>query len=72
MIEPAVINPQAVYDDGSLRLALGISLSAISRARKAGRLQSKREGNRTLYMGQWVLDWLSRDSSPKPEVAPNA
>jgi hypothetical protein len=53
------IDPAAWYDDGALYAALEISFQAIARARRDGRLRYTREGRRTLYLGQWVLDWLA-------------
>ena len=62
MHEPISIQPDAVYDDGSLHLALGLTPSTLANARRAGELRFTRQGKRTLYLGQWVLEWL-RDSS---------
>jgi hypothetical protein len=55
----AKIDPAAWYDDAGLYGALEISFQAITRARRDGRLRHTREGRRTLYLGQWVLDWLT-------------
>jgi hypothetical protein len=63
---PLVIDPRAVYREGELALALGVRLSALSRARREGRLRFKREGQALLILGQWVLDRL--DTAEKPEV----
>lgn len=62
MHEAISIEPSAVYDDGTLHLAAGLSPTALSRARRSGRLRFTRQGNRTLYLGQWILDWLEADS----------
>jgi hypothetical protein len=58
MHEPISITPDAVYDDGTLYLSLGLTPAALSKARRAGELRFTRQGKRTLYLGQWVLDWL--------------
>jgi hypothetical protein len=58
MIEPVRIEPEALYDDGSLRQALGLTPAALAAARRAGTLRYTRQGNRTLYLGSWVLSWL--------------
>jgi len=58
MHEPISIQPDAVFDDGSLHLALGLTPSTLAKARRTGDLQFTRQGKRTLYLGQWILDWL--------------
>lgn len=59
MISPVRIEPDAVYDDGVLYVNLGISSSALARARRERRLRYVRQGNRILYLGQWLIDWFS-------------
>ena len=61
MTEPFQINPQAVYDDGTMRLALGLTESTTTRARRDGKLKYSRKGNRVLYLGQWIIDWIASD-----------
>lgn len=61
MTRPITIDPGAVYDDGSLSLTLDVSLETLVRARRQRRLRYTRLGRRTLYFGQWVLDWLRSD-----------
>ena len=63
MIEPIRIDPSAVYDDGAVVLALEIPSATLARARRDGRLRYTRQGRRVLYLGQWLLDWLSADTS---------
>lgn len=58
MHEPVSIEPDAVYDDGALYLSLGLTPAALSKGRRDGELRFTRRGKRTLYLGQWVLDWL--------------
>ena len=61
-IEPAKIDPDAIYHDGQIRLILGLAGATLCRARRDGSLRYSRKGNTTLYRGQWILDWLD-DSS---------
>ena len=61
MIYSVRIDPRAVYDDSSLRQELGLSPSSLGKARRDGSLKFARKGNRTLYIGQWVLDWIMAD-----------
>jgi len=35
--------------------------ATLSRARRDGELRFTRKGKRILYMGEWILDWLSAD-----------
>jgi hypothetical protein len=68
MIAGIRLDSTAIYDDGALYCVLGLSSSALARARRLGLLRYTRQGNRTLYLGQWVLDWLQADAMPR-EVA---
>jgi hypothetical protein len=54
-----VINPDALYDDSALVLALDVPSSSLARARRSGMLQYRRLGHRILYLGKWLLDWLN-------------
>jgi hypothetical protein len=62
MVGPVCIDPRAVYDDGVLLLTLDIPSATLARARRDGRLRYARQGRRILYLGQWVLDWLTADA----------
>ena len=55
------IDPQAIYDDGALVLALGVSHATLARARRFRHLRYTRKGKRVLYRGQWIIDWLEHD-----------
>jgi len=59
------IEPDAVLDEDSLGEALGVSDQVLLRARREGRLRFSKQGNRVLYLGHWVLDWLQADASQK-------
>jgi len=61
MTRSSQIDPQAVFDDGAIHLALDIPTATLARARRAGRLRFTRKGRRVLYLGQWILDWLATD-----------
>lgn len=67
MVSPVTIDPVAVFDDGSVYMTLGISATALARARREGRLRYTRQGNRVLYLGEWVTEWLR--TSAQPEAA---
>jgi hypothetical protein len=58
MIEPVLIEPEALYDDGALRQALGLTAATLAAARRVGTLRYTRTGRRTLYKGEWILAWL--------------
>lgn len=58
ILEPVRIDPQAIYHDGQARLILGLSETTFCNARRSGELRFSRCGNRILYQGQWLLDWL--------------
>ena len=62
MQEQVSIAPDGIYDDGALHLALGLTPATLSQARRSGALRFTRKGKRTLYLGQWILDWLKADS----------
>jgi hypothetical protein len=53
------IEREGIYNDHLLTESLGVSTETLARARDEGRLRYARKGDRILYMGQWVLDWLS-------------
>jgi len=61
MIEPVLIEPEAIYDDGSLRQALGLTENTLANARRVGTLRYTRRGKRTLYFGRWIIEWLQRE-----------
>ena len=69
MIDPVLIEPEALYDDGALRQALGLTPSTLAAARRSGELRYTRQGKRTLYKGAWVLAWLEADANtPRHEA----
>ena len=69
MPEPMILTPSAIYDDATLRLGLGLTSATLARARREGRLRFTRKGRRTLYRGQWVLDWLNDSDAQHRGVA---
>ncbi len=71
------IEPDGIYDDLALYQALGISTATLARSRSDGSLRYTRKGNRTLYLGRWVLAWLTAGVDDLPDedrqtVAANA
>jgi hypothetical protein len=71
------IEPNTIYDDGSLVTNLGIASASLIRARRQGQLRYHRVGHRALYLGKWLLEWFdaaearqtedARRPSPAPE-----
>jgi hypothetical protein len=65
------IQHDGIYDDVLLFTVLGVSAQTLSRARAGGELRFVRKGQRTLYLGRWVLDWLTADKpAPTPTPTP--
>lgn len=57
------IDPDGIYTEGALVLALDIPSCAIDRARRTGHLAWCRCGRRILFRGQWLLDWLEHSKT---------
>jgi hypothetical protein len=55
------IEPLGIYDDAAICEALGVTPATLSRARKDGSLPFSRKGQRILYLGVWIFDWLATD-----------
>jgi hypothetical protein len=55
------IDPERIYDDDALFAALELRQATLARARRCGELRYTRKGQRTLYLGRWILDWLEAD-----------
>jgi hypothetical protein len=60
---PVRIDPDAIYPDGELRLLLDLPSATLARERRAGRLRYRRVGQRTYYLGRWVLAWLAGEEA---------
>jgi hypothetical protein len=72
MTKPVLIEPEALYDDGALRQALGVTVAALAAARRSGVLRFSRQGKRTFYKGAWVLAWIESAApshNPRHEAA---
>ena len=54
------IVPGQLYDEDYLRTHLHFTEKALANARRSEGLRCKRVGRRRLYLGQWLLDWLSQ------------
>lgn len=52
------IKPAAYYDADAIIAGLGLSETALNRARRSNELRSTRRGGRFLYRGQWLIDWI--------------
>jgi hypothetical protein len=65
------IDPTQFYD-ATLFDALEISQATVGRARRAGDLRFTSKGKRTLYLGQWVLDWLINTEDAQADMALSA
>jgi hypothetical protein len=52
------IDPAGIYDGPLLCDLLGVSAQTLARARRSGELRYTRKGQRILYLGEWVLEWL--------------
>ena len=64
MKEPVTISTDALYDDGALHRLLALTTATLAAARRSGRLRHTRQGQRTLYKGSWILEWLDSESTP--------
>jgi hypothetical protein len=60
---PVRIVPDAIYAEGELRLLLDLPSATLARERRSGRLRCRRVGQRTFYLGRWVLDWLAGEEA---------
>lgn len=63
------LDPNTIYDEGAVSLALDIPLSTLDRARREGRLRFTRKGRRIFFRGQWLIDWFEADRDHR-EVKP--
>lgn len=66
---PFSIDPEAVYPEWDIRLALGLTSATLTRARRQRKLRFSRQGNVILYRGQWLIDWLEADAKARQEGA---
>ena len=64
-LDAVQIDAEGFYAEGALKLLLGLTSAALVSARRSGSLRFRRCGNRVLYKGRWVLDWLEA-SVPAP------
>jgi hypothetical protein len=69
MLAGVELQPDAIYDDGALVMSLGIASASLVRARRTGQLRYRRVGQRCLYLGRWVLDWLNGTAADRQEVS---
>jgi hypothetical protein len=53
-----IVDPDAVYEEGTVALALGITLASLLAARRSGELRFVRRGRRIFITGRNLLAWL--------------
>ena len=54
-----LIDPNGVYEEGAVSLALDIPLASLSKARRTGELRFVRRGRRVFITGRNLLAWLN-------------
>jgi hypothetical protein len=59
------IDPNTIYDEGAVSVALDIPLSTLDRARREGHLRFTRKGRRVFFRGDWLLDWFEPDPNSR-------
>jgi hypothetical protein len=63
------IDPDTIYTEGAVSLALDIPLATLARARRERRLRFTRQGRRVLIRGAWLLAWIEGDTPNGLEAA---
>jgi hypothetical protein len=53
-----IIHANAVFTPESLRSALSLAKSSISREIRLGRLRVAKRGGRYFLLGRWIIQWL--------------
>ena len=56
----ARFDPETLYEEGELRLVLGVTERALRQARVCRGLRSIKIGRARLYLGKSILAWLER------------
>jgi hypothetical protein len=67
MQDTLAIDPDTVYSEGAVALALDLRTATLRRARREGRLRYTRQGQRVLILGRWILQWLDSDAARQAE-----
>lgn len=65
----AKIDPEAVYCQSEICEALGITARRLGNAAVAGEVRFSALGSQRMFLGQWVLDWISGRATSSPEEA---
>jgi hypothetical protein len=52
------IDPTAFYPETAVIIGLDIPSATLTRAKRTGDIRFRGVGNRTYYLGRWLLDWL--------------
>jgi hypothetical protein len=62
MQQGVLLEPEGLYDDGSLYNLIGLSDATLARARREGLLRYTKQGHKIFYLGKWLIEWLQTDS----------
>lgn len=65
------IEPNAVYEEGAVSLALDIPRASLLRARRAGELLFVRRGRRVFITGRNLLAWLEPAITEEQKAVPH-
>ena len=63
------LDDDAIYDDGSLVLTLGVTPTKLAKARRTGTLRYSRCAGRNLYFGRWVREWIEAPAQGNPTAS---
>lgn len=72
---PISLDPSTFYDEVSASRALRVPASTLAKARKDRAIRYSRRGQRVLYRGDWLAEWVSAGEvppiagTPEPELA---
>jgi hypothetical protein len=64
MPDTITIHQTGIYTTDDLCEMLDVSPQTMADARRSGTLRATRKGRRLIYLGEWVLAWLRRESEP--------
>jgi hypothetical protein len=63
-----LVDPNGVYEEGSIAIALGITLSSLLTARRVGELKFVRRGRRVFITGRNLLAWMEPSTATPAKV----
>jgi hypothetical protein len=64
---PIQIDPDRIYEEGTVALLLDLPLATLSRARRVGELRFVRRGRRVFITGLNLLAWLNPSNFTPPD-----